>query len=227
VVWDRPALRALCPGGGIPYDAPDPALSPEGSRFLWRGIEVSLTVPGAHNAINAAGALTACVLAGADPVQAAGALRDFRGARRRFERVGETAAGVPVYDDYAHHPTEVAAALAAARTLDPGRLVAVFQPHLYSRTRALSREFGAALAVADLIVVLAVYPARETATDFPGVQGRLIAQAAADAGDGRPVAWLPGFEEAGRFLRAALRPGDLLLMMGAGDIDALGRTLVV
>ena len=227
VVWDRPALRALCPGGGIPYDAPDPALSPEGSRFLWRGIEVSLTVPGAHNAINAAGALTACVLAGADPVQAAGALRDFRGARRRFERVGETAAGVPVYDDYAHHPTEVAAALAAARTLGPDRLAAVFQPHLYSRTRALSREFGAALAAADLIVVLAVYPARESATDFPGVEGRLIAQAAADAGDGRPVAWLPGFDDAGRFLRAALRPGDLLLMMGAGDIDALGRTLVV
>jgi len=227
VVWDRPALRALCPGGGIPYDAPDPALSPEGSRFFWREIEVSLKVPGAHNAINAAGALTACVLAGADPVPAAAALGDFRGARRRFERVGETAAGVPVYDDYAHHPTEVAAALAAARTLGPDRLAAVFQPHLYSRTRALSREFGAALAAADLIVVLAVYPARESATDFPGVEGRLIAQAAADAGDGRPVAWLPGFDDAGRFLRAALRPGDLLLMMGAGDIDALGRTLVV
>jgi UDP-N-acetylmuramate--alanine ligase len=121
----------------------------------------------------------------------------------------------------------VAAALAAARTLHPDRLVAVFQPHLYSRTRALSREFGAALAAADLIVVLAVYPARESAEDFPGVQGRLIAQAAADVGDGRPVAWLPGFDEAGRFLGATLRAGDLCLMMGAGNIDTLGRTLVV
>jgi UDP-N-acetylmuramate--alanine ligase len=227
VVWDRPGLRALCPGGGVAYDAPDPTLSPEGSRFVWRGIEVTLTVPGAHNAINAAGALTACALAGADPPRAAAALGDFRGARRRFEWLGETAAGVPVYDDYAHHPTEVAAAIAAARTLAPARLVAVFQPHLYSRTRALAQQFGAALAAADLIVVLPVYAAREFAEDFPGVEGRLVAQAAADAREHRPVAWLPGFDDARRFLAATLRAGDLCLMMGAGDIDALGRSLVV
>jgi UDP-N-acetylmuramate--alanine ligase len=226
VVWDRPGLRALCPGGGVPYDAPDPVLGPDGSRFRWRGIDVTLTVPGAHNAINAAGALTACVLAGADPAQAAAALADFRGARRRFERLGDTPAGVPVYDDYAHHPTEVAASIAAARTLQPARLVAVFQPHLYSRTQALARQFGAALAMADVVVVLGVYPARERAEDFPGVEGRLIAAAAADAAHGRRVAWLPGFDAAGRFLRATLRVGDLCLMMGAGTIDALARTLV-
>jgi UDP-N-acetylmuramate--alanine ligase len=227
VVWDRPALRALCPGGGVPYDAPDPVLGPDGARFRWRGIEVRLTVPGAHNAVNAAGALTASVLAGADPVEAAAALAGFRGARRRFERLGETAAGVPVYDDYAHHPTEVAAVIAAARTLGPKRLVAVFQPHLYSRTRALARQFGVALAAADVTVVLPVYPARERSEDFPGVEGRLVAAATADAGGGRQVAWLPGFEAAGRFLRATLRKGDLCLLMGAGDVDALGRTLVL
>src|SRR6185312_15264116 len=96
VVWDRPELRALCPGGGVPYDAPGARLDPDGSRFQWRGIEVRLAVPGAHNAVNAAGALTACALAGADPVAAAAALTDFRGARRRMERLGQTTAGAAV-----------------------------------------------------------------------------------------------------------------------------------
>ena len=94
-----------------------------------------------------------------------------------MERLGQTTAGAAVYDDYAHHPTEVAAAIAAARTLGARRLVAVFQPHLYSRTRALARGFGAALAGADAIVVLGIYPARERAEDFPGVSGRLVAAA--------------------------------------------------
>ena len=227
VVWDRPELRALCPGGGVPYDARGAELDPEGSRFDWRGIEVRLSVPGAHNAVNAAGALTACALAGADPVAAAAALADFRGARRRMERVGESAAGAQVYDDYAHHPTEVAAAIAAARTLAPRRLVAVFQPHLYSRTYALARAFGVALAAADAIVVLGIYPARERAEDFPGVSGQLVAAEAADAAGGRSVAWMPGFDEARAYLNRFLRSGDLCLMMGAGNIDALGRSLVV
>jgi UDP-N-acetylmuramate--alanine ligase len=226
VVWDRPQLRALCPDGAAAYDAPEPMLGPAGSRFDWRGIEVALTVPGAHNAVNAAGALTAAVLAGADPERAAASLRDFRGARRRFEHVGETAAGASVYDDYAHHPTEVATAIAAARTLDPARVVAVFQPHLYSRTRALARGFGTALATADVVAVLGVYPARERREDFPGVDGHLVASLAARAGRGRPVAWLPTFGDAQVFLEATLRDGDLCLMMGAGNIDALARRLV-
>jgi len=227
VVWDRPALRALCPGGGVPYDAPGAQLYPEGSRFDWRGIEVRLSVPGAHNAVNAAGALTASALAGADPAAAAAALAEFRGARRRMEHVGETRAGAQVYDDYAHHPTEVATAIAAARTLGARRLVAVFQPHLYSRTRALAREFGVALTAADVIVVLGIYPARERAEDFPGVSGRLVAARAADAAGGRSVAWMPGFDEARAYLGAVLRSSDLCLMMGAGNVDALGRSLVV
>ncbi len=226
VVWDRPDLRALCPPDAVPYDAPDPVLAPSGSRFPWHGFEVSVSVPGAHNAANAAGALTAAELAGAPPETAAQALNDFRGARRRFERLGNSTAGAGLYDDYAHHPTEVAAAIAAARTLRPRRLIAVFQPHLFSRTQALYREFGGALASADVAVVLDVYPARERAEDFPGVGGRQVAVAAADRADGRPVAWVPSFDDARRFLEGTLRPGDLCLMMGAGDIDALGRSLV-
>ncbi len=189
--------------------------------------KVRLSVPGEHNAVNAAGALTAARLAGADPDQAARAIASFRGAKRRFELLGMTATGAPVYDDYAHHPTEVAATIAAARTLEPRRLIAVFQPHLFSRTRALGREFGAALAAADIVAVLDIYPARERAEDFPGVDGRLVAAAAADAGDGREVAWVPGFPLAERYLSGILRAGDLCLVMGAGNVDALGRSLVV
>jgi UDP-N-acetylmuramate--alanine ligase len=201
-------------------------LEPGGSRFHWRGHEVMLSVPGAHNAINAAGALEAAVLAGAEPATAATSLRDFAGARRRLERLGTTPAGAAVYDDYAHHPTEVAAAIAAVRSFAPRRLVAVFQPHLYSRTVALARRFGAALAQADICAVLDVYPARERAADFPGVDGRLVAAAAAEEARGRQVAWLPGFADARAFLRSTLRSGDLCLMMGAGNIDALGQSLI-
>ncbi len=197
-----------------------------GSRFQWHGIEVVLSVPGAHNAVNAAGALEASALAGADPLRAAASLRDFNGARRRFEPLGQAPSGAAIYDDYAHHPTEVAAAIAAARTLRPARLVAVFQPHLFSRTAALGLQFGRALAVADVAAVLDVYPARERASDFPGVDGRLVAAAAADAAGGRQVAWLPTIERCARFLRATLRRRDLCLLMGAGNIDALGRELV-
>ncbi len=226
VVWDRPELIALCPPGATAYDAADVEVFPGGSTFRWRELEVRLAVPGVHNAVNAAGALTAAALTGADPHRAAAALEDFTGARRRLELLGGTARGALVYDDYAHHPTEVAAAIAAARTLEPGRLIAVFQPHLYSRTQALAAAFGSALAAADVVVVLDVYPARERAEDFPGVDGRLIAAAAADAAEGRRVAWLPGFDAARRFLVAELRERDVCLVMGAGDVDALGRSLV-
>ena len=225
VVWDRPALRALCPPGAIAYDATAVKLSPSGSSFEWRGQQVRLAVLGAHNAINAAGALTACVLAGAPPAAAA-ALHDFAGARRRMEPVGVTASGARVFDDYAHHPTEVAAAIAAARTLRPRRLLAVFQPHLYSRTRAFARGFGRALSRADVAVVLPIYEARERAGDFPGVSGLAVAEAAADASRGLQVAWMTSFEAARGYLDATLREGDLCLVMGAGNVDSLARSLV-
>ncbi len=183
-------------------------------------------MPGAHNAVNAAGALTACAVAGADSALAAASLAGFQGARRRFELLGRTASGASVYDDYAHHPTEVAAVIAAAQTLRPRRLIGIFQPHLYSRTRALARGFGRALAAADVAGVLSVYPARERPEDFPGVEGLLVAEAAADAGRGKTVAWLPRLDDARRFLDATLREGDLCLLMGAGDIDTLGQSLI-
>jgi UDP-N-acetylmuramate--alanine ligase len=231
VVWDRPELRALGPDGDdgaqvVAYDVPDPALDADGVRFDWRGVPVRLAVPGAHNALNAAAALEACRLAGADPARAAAALADFQGAGRRFELLGTTSAGARVYDDYAHHPTEVAATIAAARTLGPRRVVAVFQPHLYSRTAALARDFGAALAAADLVVVLDVYRAREQPEDFPGVDGKRVADAAAEAAGGRTVAWLPAFADAERYLRKELRAGDVCMAMGAGDVDRFGRALV-
>jgi UDP-N-acetylmuramate--alanine ligase len=205
--------------------ATDLALLPGGSRFVVEGMTVELAVPGRHNVLNALAALAACREAGVEPAEAAPALATFGGAGRRFERHGTTAAGALVVDDYAHHPTEVRATLEAARTLAPRRLIACFQPHLYSRTEMLAREFGAALALADLVVVLDVYPARERAEDFPGVSGLLVARAAADAARGRPVWWLPTLDAAAAMLRDALREGDLLLTLGAGDVDSLARRL--
>src|SRR4051812_35212881 len=224
VVWDRPGLRALAESP-VTYDA-DARLTPDGSAFELDGVKVELAVPGLHNAQNAAAALTASRLAGADVARAARALASFTGAGRRFERLGTTPSGALVVDDYAHHPTEVRATIEAARTLGCARIIAVFQPHLFSRTARQAREFGAALALADLVVVCAIYPARERAEDFPGVSGLLVAEAAADVARGRPVAWLPGFDEAEAWLRAELRAGDLCLTLGAGDVDVLGRRLV-
>jgi UDP-N-acetylmuramate--alanine ligase len=218
------SLRGEAPH--VAFDVPAPALDEGGSSFEWRGHAVRLTVPGAHNARNAAAALEAAVLAGADPAAAAAALADFAGAGRRFQALGTTISGANVIDDYAHHPTEVAATIDAARTLGSRRVVAIFQPHLYSRTQRLARDFGAALARADVAAVLDVYPARERSEDFPGVSGLLVAEAAADAAGGRPVLWLPTFDAAEPVLRGLLRDGDLCLVLGAGDIDELGRRLV-
>jgi UDP-N-acetylmuramate--alanine ligase len=247
VVWDRPELLALTgerarerasealpqnpaeeafPVALVRYDVPDPILGPDGSRFDWRGQQVRLSVPGAHNALNAAAALEAARLAGADSALAAESLADFKGAARRFQLLGRSAGGALLYDDYAHHPSEVAATLRAARTLRRGRLVAVFQPHLYSRSALLAREFGQALALADAVAVLDVYPARERREEHPGVSGLVIAEATADAAEGRPVYWLPTFADAEPVLEHLLGEGDLCLLMGAGNVDELGRRLV-
>jgi UDP-N-acetylmuramate--alanine ligase len=233
VVADTPQAEAFLDRAGIDesafFGASEIELGAGGSRFVWAGRPVTLSVPGAHNVANAAAALTACVIAGARPREVAGTLADFAGAGRRFERLGAAAgSGALVVDDYAHHPTELRATIAAARTVavPAGRVVAVFQPHLFSRTQLLAREFGAALARADAAVVLDVYPSRERAEDFPGVTGRLVAEAAADAAGGRPVAWAPDFDDAERVLGLWLRPSDVCLVMGAGDVDALGRRLI-
>ena len=205
--------------------ARDLELLPLGSRFTVDGVRFELRVPGRHNALNALAALAACRETGLELAEAAAALGSFSGAGRRFEDHGSSPAGARVFDDYAHHPTEVRATLEAARTMEPRRLVACFQPHLYSRTQRLQRGFGQALVLADVVVVLGIYPARERAEDFPGVSGRLVAAAAADAAPGREVWWLPGLDDAERMLRAELREGDVLLTLGAGDVDELARRL--
>ncbi len=173
-----------------------------------------LAVPGRHNRLNAGAALAALELAGVPPAEAEPVLRGFRGAVRRFD-VREVD-GATIVDDYGHHPTEVAATLAAARERWPGaRLLVLFQPHLYSRTRHLAGELGQALAAADVVAVTDVYPAREE--PLPGVTGKLVADAVSDAG--ALPAWTPTVEEGVAYLLSRRRDGDVLLTIGAGDVD--------
>ncbi|MDQ4049005.1 MAG: UDP-N-acetylmuramate--L-alanine ligase [Actinomycetota bacterium] len=200
-------------------------LRPLGSRFVVEGTTVELNVPGRHNVLNALATLAACRATGLEPSVAAPALAGFKGTARRFEERGRTPGGARVFDDYAHHPTEVRVTLEAARTAGARRVVACFQPHLYSRTRELAREFGRALALADVVVVIDVYPARERAEDFPGVSGLLVAEAAAESAGGRRVWWLPSMDDAARMLHSELRAGDLVLTLGAGDVDKLAAKL--
>jgi UDP-N-acetylmuramate--alanine ligase len=216
------SLDDLGAGGravGFDADAPGPA-------------ELNLAVPGRHNRANARAALAAIGLAGLDVGAAAAALADFPGVRRRLELKGSRGV-VPIYDDYAHHPTEVRAALSALRELEPERLLAVFQPHLYSRTKALAEEFGAALALADEVAVLDVYPAREEPVgELAGVSGLRVAQAAAERMGGRRVWWLPDPVAARRAVADLLdedggRPGSqILVTLGAGDVFRLGEALI-
>ena len=203
-------------GGGIAFSATGSGIE----------ADVSLAVPGRHNVANALAALGALAFTGADQAACARALASFRGVARRLELKGERA-GARIYDDYAHHPTEVRATLSAARELGGRRLIAAFQPHLYSRTKALAPELGAALALADEIAVLDVYAAREKpAGELAGVSGRLVAEAAADRAGGRPVWWLPDVDSAARALAPRLGEGDVLITIGAGDIFRLAEDLV-
>jgi UDP-N-acetylmuramate--alanine ligase len=189
-------------------------------------VKVSLRVPGRHNVANALAALGGLSIAGFDAASCAAALADFPGVARRLELKGERN-GARIYDDYAHHPTEVAATIEAARELGPRRVIAVFQPHLYSRTRALAPELGAALAAADEVAVLDVYPAREQPVGpLAGVTGLTVAAEAADHAGGGRVWWLPTADQAEQALAPELREGDLLITIGAGDIHKLAEALV-
>jgi UDP-N-acetylmuramate--alanine ligase len=173
-----------------------------------------LALPGEHNRRNAACAVAALELVGVPRAAIEPVLADFAGAERRLQRRGE-ARGVEVLDDYAHHPVEVAATLAAAR--DGHRLLVLFQPHLYSRTRHLASELAAALAQADVVAVADVYPAREE--PLPGVSGKLVVDALAERRPGMPLAWTPSCEDGARFLAHRARTGDRVLTVGAGDVD--------
>ncbi|HEX4090016.1 MAG TPA: UDP-N-acetylmuramate--L-alanine ligase [Trebonia sp.] len=180
-------------------------------------LDLQLRVPGRHNALNATAAFAAAVELGLEPGRVAAALTSYRGAARRLEPKGE-AGGVRVLDTYAHHPTELAADLRAARGIATGggRVIAVFQPHLFSRTRIFAAEFGAALGLADEAVVLDVYAAREDPE--PGVTGRLVA----DAVPGGAARYVPHFADVPAVVAALAEPGDLVLTMGAGDITKMG-----
>jgi len=200
--------------------------------------DLRLAVPGRHNLRNARAALAALELGPLtshfvsdsetkhEVSEAVGALAEFPGVRRRLELKGSRN-GARVYDDYAHHPTEVRAALSALRELAPERLIAAFQPHLYSRTKAFTEGFGAALSLADEVVVLDVYPAREQPVgELAGVSGLQVAEATAERNGGQRVWWLPTAAAAREALSPRLGAGDILVTIGAGDIFKLGEALV-
>jgi UDP-N-acetylmuramate--alanine ligase len=192
-------------------------------RFRLAGVEHTLAfaVPGEHMALNALAALLAGLELGAPLPGLLEGLAGFSGVRRRFEFKGR-AADVVVYDDYAHHPTEVLAQLRAAREVTEGRLLVAFQPHLYSRTRTFHREFGAALGLADEVVVLDVFAAREDPE--PGVSGALVADAV-PLPPGR-VHYVPRWADVPEVVAGLARAGDLVITMGAGDVTVLGPEIL-
>jgi len=179
--------------------------------------DIELAVPGEHNRLNAACALATLELAGFDRAEAAAALSEFSGAGRRLEARGE-AAGIRLIDDYGHHPAEVAATLGAARQLvGEGRVLVLFQPHLYSRTVHLAVELAAALAAADVTAVTDIYAAREE--PLPGVTGKLVVDRLCEVRPGMPIGWTPRVEDGAEFMAGRARSGDVVLTIGAGDVD--------
>jgi UDP-N-acetylmuramate--alanine ligase len=208
--WRIVDLRAL--GPGVRFDLVGPSDQ----------VHVSLSRPGAHVARNAAGALALLAALGRDVQSMALGLASFRGVGRRWEHRG-TVSGVVLIDDYAHHPTEVAATLGAAVGFVPGKIWAVFQPHLYSRTARFQEEFGAALSQADEVVVTDVYGSRED--PVPGVTGELVVDAARR--HGASAHYVPHMADLVGFLADKVAPGDLVLTMGAGDITLVPTDLAM
>ena len=200
-------------------------------------LQVDLAIPGIHNARNAAAAIIAAILLGMDPDTAAASAADFRGASRRFEVRG-IQHGVTVVDDYAHHPTEIAALLTAARRRYPGRTIRLlFQPHLYSRTAIFADRFADALSLADDVTVTDIFPARELSSDFPGVDAGTIPAAARKASNqesqdsgkrsaGAVFRACPDMHQAALDLAGRAEPGDVIITVGAGDVTAMGPVIL-
>lgn len=236
---DAPGLLELasaCPARIVTYgraegaDVRVTAMAPDGVGHRLtvafpdgRVAEARVSLPGEHMALNAAAALAVAWSLALDVSCAAEGLSSFTGVKRRFERVGEVD-GVTVVDDYAHHPTEVAATLAGAREAGFGRIWVVFQPHRYSRTAALGRDFGVAFGDADRVVLMDVYGAGET--PIPGVSGKTVLDAVLDSRPRSRVAYFPHRADVEPYLTAQVRSGDLVMTMGAGDVTAMGGDIV-
>lgn len=188
-----------------------------------RVLQVTTRIPGAHMALNATGVLAAAWALGVDVAAAARGIGSFGGVKRRFEHVGEVG-GVLVVDDYAHHPTEVKATLAAARTAGAGARWVIFQPHRYSRTAAFAREFGEAFEDADRVVILDVYSAGEA--PVPGVSGKTVVDAVLRHRPRTRLAYFPHRGDVAGYVGSRVRPGDLVMTMGAGDVTTLGPEIV-
>jgi UDP-N-acetylmuramate--alanine ligase len=240
VCLDDPYVRQILPrlaerriitygfSSGADLSAVDVEPGAWGSRFTVRSLrggdlgEIRLPMPGRHNVLNALAAVGVAASLRIPFEEIARALAGFGGVHRRFEHLG-TWRGAAVVDDYAHHPTEVAATLAAARqTFPEGRVLAVFQPHLFSRTLDQAEAFGSALLGADLAVINDVYASRES--PIPGVTGELVADAARRAGH-QGVRYIPRWEDAAALLAAEVRPGDVVITLGAGDVNRLAKDL--
>jgi len=207
-------------------------IRPEGSSCVVRWIDaaqaVTVLLPGRHHLLNATAAVAVARLLGVEPAVAAEALGTFRGVRRRYERRGSIG-GAAFVDDYAHHPTEIAATLASARASTPagdrsGRVVAVFQPHRYTRTAAMWRELGRSLVHADVAVVTDVYAAGER--PVPGITGKLVVDALAEAAPGKRIVYLPHRADLAPFLAREVRSGDLVLTLGAGDVTMVSEETI-
>ena len=181
-------------------------------------VDFKLALPGEHNRLNAAAALAALEAVDVPREAAEPVLAEFTGAHRRFELHAEVN-GIRLYDDYGHHPAEIAATLATARELaNAGRVLALFQPHLYSRTLHLTDELAAALARADIACVAEIYPAREE--PIPGVSGKLVVDRLSELRPGMRVGWAPALPDAAALIASLARAGDLVLTVGAGDVDS-------
>jgi UDP-N-acetylmuramate--alanine ligase len=199
------------------------ALGPAGARGTLRiggrDVPIALAVDGTHNLLNAAAAIGVAAVAGVDPVEAAGSLAAFTGVHRRFERRG-SARGAAFFDDYGHTPTEMRVTIETARRRAPERLIAVVQPHRYSRVQALWRELGASVTGADVVVVTDVYGAAQE--PIPGVTGKLVVDGVQLAAPGRRTVYLPHRRDVVAFLDREVRAGDLVVTMGCGDVWMVG-----
>ena len=184
--------------------------------------ELNLSIPGRHNVLNALAAIAVSINCGLSFPAIADSLQTFRGVMRRFQDIGECS-GVHIFDDYAHHPTELKATLAAARTLNYERIVAVFQPHRYTRTHLLAREFGEAFRDADILILDEIYAAGES--PIPGVSTGLIVEEIRRQ-TGQPVEYIPDRAEIEDRLLGIIQPGDLLITLGAGNICSVGTDLL-